>query len=61
MEYSHLQYTFYCQTTLSKSDFLVDCDVGHELPSDPALSLAGDLYETRSENWESVAPKKHRA
>jgi hypothetical protein len=46
---SHLQYTFIAKQ-LNKLDFLVVA-IGHELPSDPALSLAGDLYETRSENW----------
>lgn len=25
--------------------------VGHELPSDPPLSVKGDLYQTRRENW----------
>lgn len=25
--------------------------IGHELPNDPPLSVSGNLYETRSENW----------
>ena len=29
--------------------------VGHELPTDPPLSVSGNLYETRSENWQRGA------
>lgn len=46
---SHLKYTFISKQ-LNKLNYLVIA-IGHELPNDPALSVSGDLYETRSENW----------
>lgn len=46
---SHLQYTFLSQQ-FNQLGYLVIA-VGHELPGDPALSVSGHLYETRSENW----------
>tara|TARA_R110002167_G_scaffold171392_8_gene369399 strand:- start:517 stop:1263 length:747 start_codon:yes stop_codon:yes gene_type:complete len=46
---SHLQYTFISKQ-LNKLGYLVIA-IGHELPSDPALSVSGNLYATRSENW----------
>ena len=46
---SHLKYTF-VSTELNKLGYLVIA-IGHELPGDPALSVKGNLYETRSENW----------
>ena len=48
---SHSKYTFLSKQ-LNQLGYLVIA-IGHELPSDPALSVSGDLYETRSENWES--------
>ncbi|CAH9063978.1 hypothetical protein PSECIP111854_03333 [Pseudoalteromonas sp. CIP111854] len=29
--------------------------IGHELPSDPPLSISGNLFETRQENWQRGA------
>ncbi len=46
---SHLKYTFLSRQ-LNQIGYLVIA-IGHELPSDPALSVSGNLYETRSENW----------
>ncbi len=46
---SHSKYTFLSKQ-LNQIGYLVIA-IGHELPSDPALSVSGDLYETRSENW----------
>ena len=46
---SHLKYTFLSKQ-LNQIGYLVIA-IGHELPSDPALSVSGNLYETRSENW----------
>jgi hypothetical protein len=46
---SHSKYTFLSKQ-LNQLGYLVIA-IGHELPSDPALSVSGDLYETRSENW----------
>ena len=46
---SHSKYTFLSKQ-LNQLGYLVIA-IGHELPSDPALSVSGDLYKTRSENW----------
>lgn len=46
---SHSNYTFLSKQ-FNKRGYLVIA-IGHELSSDPALSVSGDLYETRSENW----------
>lgn len=46
---SHLKYTF-ISNQLNRLGYLVIA-VGHELPNDPALSVTGNLYKTRSENW----------
>jgi predicted esterase len=46
---SHLKYTFLSKQ-FNQLGYLVVA-IGHELPSDPPLSVSGDLYETRSENW----------
>jgi len=46
---SHLKYTFLTHE-LNQNGYLVIA-IGHELPSDPPLSVSGNLYETRSENW----------
>jgi len=46
---SHLEYTFISEP-LSQQGYLVVA-IGHELPNDPELSVSGNLYETRSENW----------
>ncbi|MDN4502603.1 alpha/beta hydrolase [Alteromonadaceae bacterium BrNp21-10] len=46
---SHLKYTFLSKQ-LNKLGYFVVA-IGHELPSDPALSVSGDLYKTRSKNW----------
>lgn len=47
---AHTQYRFLSEM-LSEHGYLVVA-IGHELPSDPALSVSGDLYQTRSENWQ---------
>lgn len=46
---SHSQYTFLSKQ-FNQLGYLVVA-IGHELPSDPHLSVSGNLYETRSENW----------
>lgn len=46
---SHLQYSFISKL-LNEKGYLV-VSIGHELPSDPPLSVTGDLYKTRTENW----------
>ena len=46
---SHVQYSFIA-AQLNQVGYLVIA-IGHELASDPALSVSGDLYQTRSENW----------
>jgi hypothetical protein len=46
---SHTKYTFLSKQ-FNQLGYLVIA-IGHELPSDPALSVSGKLYETRSENW----------
>lgn len=49
----HTQYQF-IETLLKQRGFLTIA-VGHELPSDPPLSVTGNLYQTRSENWQRGA------
>ena len=45
----HSKYSFLSEQ-LNKLGYLVIA-VGHELPGDPPLSVSGNLFETRSENW----------
>ncbi|TRY32127.1 alpha/beta hydrolase [Aliiglaciecola sp. M165] len=45
----HTKYKFLAKT-FSKLGYLVVA-IGHELPSDPPLSVSGDLFQTRAENW----------
>jgi len=45
----HTKYEFLA-TTFSELGYMVVA-IGHELPSDPPLSVSGDLFQTRSENW----------
>lgn len=45
----HTKYKFLSKT-FSELGYLVVA-IGHELPSDPPLSVSGDLFQTRSENW----------
>ncbi|WDE10181.1 alpha/beta hydrolase [Thalassomonas haliotis] len=49
----HNDYTFLAET-FTRSGYLVVA-IGHELPGDPALSVSGNLFETRSENWQRGA------
>ena len=46
---SHSNYQFI--TSLFKQKGYMVVAIGHELPNDPPLSVSGNLYETRSENW----------
>lgn len=46
---SHTKYGFLAKQ-LNQLGYMVVA-IGHELESDPPLSLSGNLYETRSENW----------
>ena len=46
---SHTKYSFLTKQ-LNKLGYMVVA-VAHELPQDPPLSVEGNLYETRSENW----------
>ena len=46
---SHTDYAF-LSSQLAGLGYLVVA-IGHELPQDPPLSVKGNLYETRSENW----------
>jgi len=46
---SHTKYSFLSKR-LNQLGYMVVA-IGHELESDPPLSVSGDLYETRSENW----------
>ncbi|KAF7781550.1 hypothetical protein PRUB_b0810 [Pseudoalteromonas rubra] len=46
---SHTNYTF-LSSVLNEHGYLVVA-IGHELPGDPPLSVSGNLFETRSENW----------
>lgn len=50
---SHTDYTFLAKV-LNKHGYLVVA-IGHELPGDPPLSVSGNLFETRSENWQRGA------
>ncbi len=50
---AHGEYTFISQQ-LTKMGFL-SISVGHELPNDPPLSVTGNLFETRAENWQRGA------
>lgn len=50
---AHNDYTFLAKT-FTQSGYLVVA-IGHELPGDPALSVSGNLFETRSENWQRGA------
>lgn len=45
----HTKYRFLAEAFLEQGYLVVA--VGHELPGDPPLSISGDLYETRKENW----------
>ncbi|WP_417761503.1 alpha/beta hydrolase [Shewanella sp.] len=45
----HTQYTF-ATDALNKLGYLTVA-IAHELPLDPPLSVTGNLYQTRSENW----------
>jgi len=46
---SHTKYAFLSKQ-LNQLGYMVVA-IGHELENDPPLSVSGDLYETRSENW----------
>ena len=46
---SHTKYAFLAKQ-LNQMGYMVVA-IGHELESDPPLSVSGNLYETRSENW----------
>ena len=46
---SHTNYTFLSKH-LNQLGYMVVA-IGHELENDPPLSVSGNLYETRSENW----------
>lgn len=46
---SHSNYQFIANLFEQKGYMVVA--IGHELPNDPPLSVSGNLYETRSENW----------
>ena len=46
---SHLNYQFIANLLKQRGYMVVA--IGHELPNDPPLSVSGNLYETRSENW----------
>ncbi len=50
---AHSKYTFLAQQ-LSELGYLVVA-IAHELPQDPPLSTKGNLFETRSENWQRGA------
>jgi hypothetical protein len=45
----HTKYSFLVEQ-LVKLGYMVVA-VGHELPNDPPISVKGNLFETRSENW----------
>lgn len=46
---AHTKYTFLTEQ-LSELGYMVVA-IRHELPEDPSLSVEGNLFETRSENW----------
>lgn len=50
---SHTKYTFLSEQ-LNQLGYMVVA-IGHELENDPPLSVSGNLYETRSENWKRGA------
>lgn len=50
---AHTRYRFLVDQ-LTNAGYLTIA-VGHELPQDPPLSVTGDLYETRVENWQRGA------
>lgn len=45
----HTEYSFLAEE-FSQSGYLTVA-IGHEIPNDPPLSVSGNLFETRSENW----------
>ncbi len=45
----HTKYKFLADTFVELGYLVVA--IGHELPGDPPLSVSGDLFQTRSENW----------
>ncbi|MBD1581997.1 alpha/beta hydrolase [Pseudoalteromonas sp. S16_S37] len=49
----HTKYQF-ISSQLNQLGYLTVA-IGHELPSDPPLSVEGNLYETRMENWQRGA------
>ncbi|GLO63461.1 esterase [Vibrio sp. MACH09] len=49
----HTKYEFLSQQLVELGYLVVA--IGHELPTDPPLSVEGNLYETRSENWKRGA------
>jgi predicted esterase len=59
---SHTKYAFLSKQ-LNQLGYMVIA-IGHELENDPPLSVSGNLYETRSENWtrgaETLDFIKHR-
>lgn len=59
---SHTKYAFLSKQ-LNQLGYMVVA-IGHELENDPPLSVSGNLYETRSENWirgaETLDFIKHR-
>lgn len=50
---SHTKYAFLSKQ-LNQLGYMVIA-IGHELENDPPLSVSGNLYETRSENWKRGA------
>ncbi|RXE86084.1 alpha/beta hydrolase [Pseudoalteromonas sp. A757] len=50
---AHTEYQFLVKI-LNQAEYLV-ITVGHELATDPPLSVEGNLYETRAENWQRGA------
>lgn len=49
----YMKYQFITQE-LNKDGYMTVA-VNHELPNDPPLSITGDLYQTRIENWQRGA------
>lgn len=47
---AHTKYSFVSKMLVERGYLVVA--IRHELPSDPPLSVTGDLYQTRSENWQ---------
>lgn len=50
---AHTHYQFLVDAFRASSHLVVA--VGHELPQDPPLSVSGNLFETRAENWKRGA------